>query len=236
MAKENGRKSWCYWMELIKGERLKLCDAYPYPLGSPWSLSEKEQGHLLVQNDDAACAACERLILDGKWPDMEPEVRYAVTCRLETAEDLAANLYFAQGTRTRVVLRPPDMSITPINEVWKFFLIDWWIRSRPRHVEEYQDKVLLRKREKRPTFITAEMRVRNTPVTVVLVTDAAMLTDYDAEKTAQDFRLILNVPDVVLCRPAPTGEYCFKGEKKFVDGLLRRRNKTIPWKEHTVAL
>ena len=123
----------------------------------------------LVQYDALAEAACESLVLDGVWPDMEPEVRYAVTCRLDTVCELASDLYFAQGIRTRIVLRPPDLAVTPMSEVWKFFLIDWWQRACPKPVSDYHYSLLQKKREKTVTFSIAEMRIKKAPVTVVLV-------------------------------------------------------------------
>lgn len=231
-----GRKSWCYWMEFLQEERRKISDPVPYPYGSPWELPEEKTDALLIQYDALAEETCESLVLDGVWPDMEPEVRYAVACRLDTVCELASDLYFAQGIRTRVVLRPPDLSVTPMSEVWKFFLIDWWQRACPKPVSDYRDSLLQKKREKTVTFSIAEMRIRKKPVTVVLVKNSAVLTAYDAEKTAQAFQRTFPDSMIVLCRQKTSGEYSFFGDKAVVESLLRRHKRKMSWQDHTMRL
>lgn len=231
-----GRKSWCYWMEFLKEERRKISDPVPFPYGSPWELPEEKTDALLVQYDALAEEACESLVLDGVWPDMEPEVRYAVACRLDTVCELAADLYFAQGIRTRVVLRPPDLSITSMDQVWKFFLIDWWQRACPKPVSDYRDSLLQIKREKTVTFSIAEMRIKKAPVTVVLVKNSAVLTAYDGERTVQDFQQTFPGSIIVLCRQKTTGEYSFFGDKAVVESLMRRHKREMPWQNHTVRI
>lgn len=235
-ATAGGRKSWCYWMEFLQEERRKISDPVPYPYGSPWELPEEKTDALLVQYDALAEEACESLVLDGVWPDMEPEVRYAVACRLDTVCELAADLYFAQGIRTRVVLRPPDLSITSMDQVWKFFLIDWWQRACPKPVSDYRDSLLQIKREKTVTFSIAEMRIKKAPVTVVLVKNSAVLTAYDGERTVQDFQQTFPGSIIVLCRQKTTGEYSFFGDKAVVESLMRRHKREMPWQNHTVRI
>lgn len=127
-------KSWAYWMYQLEGEKDKMCDHLPYSVWSQWSFSDEEIDSLLERYCADTDEVCEQFALNGEWPGMTPEVRYSVWRRLNTASDLVLKLYLTQGTRTRTVIRPPDLSITPIAEVRRFFLIVWWrqVRSMDR--------------------------------------------------------------------------------------------------------
>ena len=69
---------------------------------------------------------CKEFIKNGTWPFLSLEEAFCVRCRLENAYRLANALLIAQGTKIDVVIRPPDLAITPTEQVWKFFLFDWW--------------------------------------------------------------------------------------------------------------
>lgn len=71
-----------------------------------------------------ANAACRDYIINGYWDAALSEgVLCAVLFRVGRAVDFCLNLNLWQGSKSNVVIRPPDPSITPHDEILSFFLI-----------------------------------------------------------------------------------------------------------------
>ena len=136
-------KTWAYWNTLFESELHALADPPPFAPDSPYMLTRAKQARLQVRESRSADAACKTFADTGSWPVMHADLRYAVCERVACARDLAVLLYVSQGRGIRnTVMRPPDLSLTPLPRVWRWFLLEWWEVAAPPTVRD----MLLRER------------------------------------------------------------------------------------------
>ena len=125
-------KTWAYWTDLLDSTLHALAVKPPFDSHSPYLRKTVAQIRLMVRESSAADSACKVFADTGAWPVMHDDLRYAVCERLGVARDLATLLYLSQGRGIRrMVVRPPDMRLTPLPQVWRWFLLDWWENACP---------------------------------------------------------------------------------------------------------
>ena len=130
-------KTWAYWNTLMESELHSLADPPPFAPDSPYMLPAAKQARLQVRESGTADAACKAFADTGVWPVMHADLRYAICERLGCAHDLTLSLYVSQGKGSRnTVLRPPDLTLTPLPRVWRWFLLDWWQVAAPPAVRD----------------------------------------------------------------------------------------------------
>ncbi len=122
-------KTWCYWQNFFHDRLVELDKTLPRYDDTEFSiwpyLSKKRREEIVNKYHTEANQACKDFIENGCWgKDLPTNVKCAILGRIEEAYDFCLNLYILQGPRTRVVIRPPDIKITPLNVILTFFLID----------------------------------------------------------------------------------------------------------------
>jgi hypothetical protein len=128
-------KTWAYWDTLLESELHSLAEQPPFAPDSPHLLTAEKQARLQVRESGAADSACKVFADTGAWPVMHADLRYAVCERLGCARDLAVLLYVSQGRGSQhTVIRPPDLALTPLPLVWRWFLLEWWQVAAPATV------------------------------------------------------------------------------------------------------
>ena len=124
--------TWIFWSEECMKLSVRLDDTINHKPSHSHYLTETEYCYLLCKFNDRADEICRQFIATGEWPQMTDYEKYAIQARLKHAHEFTMNLYFAEGPRSRVVVRPPDLSITPTQKVWEFLLIKLWETNMTR--------------------------------------------------------------------------------------------------------
>ena len=121
-------KTWRYWHSFFSKMFKEIDDMLPrYQCGplSIWCYIGNSGRTTLVDKwYFEANAACRDYIANGYWDEALSEgVLCAVLVRVKEAVDFCMNLNLWQGSKSNVVIRPPDPSITPHDEILSFFLL-----------------------------------------------------------------------------------------------------------------
>ena len=120
------QKTWAYWSRRIETEIHNVS----IPLLDPVRLKPFPD-----KDNPLAEDACKKFCDSGIWPIVSPEVALDLEFRLGCALDLSIALNCSQGSRLKIVVRPPDLTVTPEPMVWHFLLIDWWRVNRHSYLK-----------------------------------------------------------------------------------------------------
>lgn len=121
-------KTWHYWHEFFF-QLYKEVDAmlpkYHGGSFSVWNyLDTTARKSLADKCYFQANAACLHYIENNRWDDnLSVDVLCVVLGRIKTATDFCLDLNIWQGSKSNIVVRPPDPSITPHDEILSFFLL-----------------------------------------------------------------------------------------------------------------
>lgn len=121
-------KTWHYWHQFFFQMFKDVNNMLPRHQGSQFSIwdytDHDERNQLNSKCYFEANAACKSFITKGYWDSAIPvDVLCAILCRIQEAVDFCLDLNLWQGSKTNVVVRPPDPSITPYEEILSFFLL-----------------------------------------------------------------------------------------------------------------
>ena len=121
-------KTWHYWHGFFSKMFKEIDAMLPRYQGGPlsiWCYTSKSERKILAEKwYFEANVACRDYIANGYWDEaLSADILCAVLVRVETAVDFCLNLNLWQGSKSNVVIRPPDPSITPYDKILSFFLL-----------------------------------------------------------------------------------------------------------------